>query len=144
MMISVISLVFMSSSIMPGGREARVGEEAPDFKVENPYESFRLSEATGKKVTVNFWSVHDPESRMRNARLARLHRDAHRDYVGICVDSDRQLALEVIRQDGLEPERQFMLADVKKGNPARDYETSTGLRTFTVNSYGNLEAVSAD
>ena len=112
-------MVFLSSSI--AYREGTAGRESADFKIENSRESFRLSDAKGRQVTLHFWSATEPESRMTNARLAKAERAAGHIYISICTDGDANLAKAILETDGVSPEGQFMASDVTQGDPVKAY-----------------------
>lgn len=138
---SFICVVVLSSSMSLSRTSPTVGSEAPDFAVFNKTNSIRPADFKGKYITLNFWSAKDAGSRERNQRLAAECRAAGQEFVGICVDDDRSLAREIIAQDGLDATQQYMVADVRKGDPAGSYEIHNGLRAFEINPFGNIERV---
>ncbi|GAA4451569.1 trypsin-like peptidase domain-containing protein [Novipirellula rosea] len=61
-------------------RPARVGDGAPEFKVETINgETFRLSDQRGKVVVLCFWMMHSELCRLELASLRALHNDLIRD-----------------------------------------------------------------
>lgn len=139
---SFFSVLILSSSMSLSRTSATVGSEAPDFTIYNKETTVRPADLKGKYVTVNFWSAGDAMSRERNARLSKKAAKEGREYIGICVDADRELAQEIIAQDGLESSNQYMASDIKKGDPVKYYEVESGLRTFEIDPYGLIVKVS--
>ena len=92
----------------------------------------RMSELKGENVVVNFWSVKDAESRIKNVRLAReAERNGHK-YIGMCIDSDRQLAEEVMKSDRVSTDCLYF-ADKQVND---EYHIAGGVRTVKIDPYG--------
>lgn len=121
--------------------EAAIGSEAPDFSIANAEGSVRPADLKDTPVIVNFWSAKDAHSRERNSRLAREAAEDGKAFIGICTDYDRELARELVAQDGLHAADQYMLADVKKGDPEKAFQLHSGLRAFEINQYGNIISI---
>lgn len=136
-----LSIILMSSSASLTTGEVSLGNSAPDFTISNEETSVRLQDLKGKEVMLNFWSVKDALSRERNARLSREAEKMGKEFIGICVDTDTELAQEVIRRDGLTKSNQYMSSKVRRGNPCKSYETSEGLRAFEINKLGTVTNV---
>ncbi|MDE6342610.1 MAG: hypothetical protein K2K93_09845, partial [Muribaculaceae bacterium] len=90
-------LTVLTSAISSKNVPLEVGNHVPEISICNAEgQSFLLSDLQGENVVVNFWSVKDAESRIRNIRLAR---DAERNgvkYVSLCTDEDHDLEVEVM------------------------------------------------
>lgn len=138
---SFFSVLVLSSSMSLTRTAATIGSEAPDFTIFNKETTVRQADLKGGYVTVNFWSVADAVSRERNARLSRQSKEEGKEYIGICIDSDRELAAEIIAQDGLESASQYMISDIRKGDPVKYYEVESGLRAFEIDPYGNIQNI---
>ncbi|MBD5278473.1 MAG: redoxin domain-containing protein [Bacteroides sp.] len=133
-----VLLMVLTSAVSTKNVPLEVGYQAPEISISKPDgERFLLSDLQGENVVVNFWSVSDAESRISNIRLAR---DAERNgakYIGMCVDSDRRLAEEVMAADGVAPENQYF-TDPQIHNK---YLLDQGIRTVKIDPYGIVAAI---
>lgn len=125
--------ILLSSAVSTKNVPLEVGNQAPEISLSLANgETMRLSELKGKKILVNFWSVNDAESRMSNVRLAREAERNDARYIGLCTDSDRQLAAEVMKADGLSV-NDLYFADRQVND---EYRLATGIRTVNIDPYG--------
>ena len=126
-------IVALTSAISTENVPLEVGNQAPEIATFNAYGNMvRLSDMKGEDVLVNFWSIKDAESRIANIRLAREAESNGVKYMGICVDSDRELAQEVIKADQLPVEDQYFANDEIKDQ----YLVDHGTRTVKIDPYG--------
>lgn len=126
-------VVALTSAISTENVPLEVGNQAPEIAVVNADgNTVRLSDLKGDEVIVNFWSVKDAESRISNVRLAREAESRGANYVGICVDSDQDLAREVIKADRLLAENQFFANEQIR----KEYQLDHGTRTVKIDPYG--------
>lgn len=125
--------VALTSAISTENVPLEVGNQAPEISAVNADgNTFHLADLKGSDVIVNFWSVKDAESRISNVRLAREAESNGAYYVGICIDSDRDLAREVIKADKLLAENQvFANKQIKE-----EYLLDHGTRTVKIDPYG--------
>lgn len=131
--VGLAGIVALTSAISTNNVPLEEGNQAPEFTAVNANGNIlRLSELKGKDVIVNFWSAKDAESRINNVRLAR---EAERDgakYIGMCVDSDKDLAQEVIKADLLPVDDQYFAT----GQICDEYLFDHGTRTVKIDPYG--------
>lgn len=133
----LFGLTLLTSAISPKNTPLEVGNQAPEISISTAAgKSFLLSELRGERVVLNFWSVKDAESRIQNIRLASIAERNGEKFVGICTDSDRELALEVMRADGVDPEMQYF-ADASDCS----MYLPQGVSTVKLDPYGILAAI---
>ncbi|MDE6696264.1 MAG: redoxin domain-containing protein [Muribaculaceae bacterium] len=132
------SMVVLTSAVSTKNVPLEVGIQAPEISISNTNgESILLSELKGKNVIVNFWSVKDAESRISNIRLAREAERTGAKYIGMCIDSDRQLAEEVMKVDNVDVDNLYF-ADRQVTD---EYQLSKGTRTVKIDPYGVVAAI---
>ena len=91
----------------------------------------------GEDVIVNFWSVKDAESRISNIRLAKEAERSGAKYIAMCIDSDRQLAEEVMKSDMISTDYLYF-ADRQVTD---EYQLASGTRTVKIDPYGIVAAI---
>lgn len=133
-----VGLMVLTSAVSTKNVPLEVGNQAPEISISNSEgESVLLSEMKGENVIMNFWSVNDAESRISNVRLARDAERTGAKYVGICIDSDRQLAEEVMKADRVSTD-QLYFADRQVTD---EYQLAKGTRTVKIDPYGIVAAI---
>lgn len=126
-------IVALTSAISTNNVPLEEGNQAPEITAVNANgDILRLSELKGTDVIVNFWSVKDAESRISNVRLAREAERNGAKYIGMCVDSDKELVQEVIKADLLSAEDQYFAT----GQISDEYLLDHGTRTVKIDPYG--------
>lgn len=134
----IIGLTLLTSAVSTKNVPLEVGNQAPEVSISNTQgESVLLSEMKGDHVILNFWSVKDAESRIANIRLAKEAERTGAKYIGMCIDSDRQLAQEVMKADRL-PMENLYFADRQVTD---EYQLSKGTRTVKIDPYGIVAAI---
>lgn len=132
------SLVLLTSAVSTKNVPLEVGNQAPEISISNADgTTMMLSELKGKDVIVNFWSVKDAESRINNVRLSKEAERTGAKYIGMCIDSDRQLAKEVMKADKVS-ESNLYFADRQVTD---EYQLTKGTRTVKIDSYGIVAAI---
>lgn len=135
---AMTGLVLLTSAVSTKNVPLEVGNQAPEISLARADgQSVLLSEMKGKEVILNFWSVKDAESRIANVRLARDAERTGAEYVGMCIDSDRQLAQEVMKADKID-NAQLYFADRQVND---EYQLSKGTRTVKIDPYGIVAAI---
>lgn len=133
-----VGLMVLTSAVSTKNVPLEVGNQAPEISISNSLgESVFLSDMKGENVIMNFWSVNDAESRISNVRLARDAERTGAKYVGICIDSDRQLAEEVMKADRVSTD-QLYFADRQVTD---EYQLAKGTRTVKIDPYGIVAAI---
>lgn len=79
-MVKVVSLIILTCVLLVTGCSApsvaRVGEPAPDFRLENPDgQSVSLSDFRGKPVLLNFWATWCPPCRNEMSYLQEVYEE---------------------------------------------------------------------
>ncbi|MDO4334815.1 MAG: redoxin domain-containing protein [Bacteroidales bacterium] len=131
--VGVAGIVALTSAISTVNVPLEVGNQAPEFSVENSNGfTASLSEMKGQEVILNFWSIKDADSRIRNVRLARESERNGAGYISICIDSDQDIAKEVMEADGLAMENQFFA----NRSIMKEYLQKEGIQTVKIDPYG--------
>ena len=135
---AVIGTLWLTSAVSTKNVPLEVGNHAPEISITcSNGESLLLSDLKGEEVIVNFWSVNDAESRISNVRLAREAERSGVRYIGMCIDSDRQLAEEVMKADRVSTDNLYF-ADRQVTD---EYQLSKGTRTVKIDPYGIVAAI---
>ncbi len=136
--VAAVGLTLLTSAVSTKNVPLEVGNQAPEISISHADgNSMLLSELKGKDVIVNFWSVKDAESRINNIRLAREAERTGAKYIGMCIDSDRELAEEVMKSDnGSLDELYFADRQVTD-----EYQLAKGTRTVKIDPYGIVAAI---
>ena len=138
LLVGVGSLVFMTSAVSTKNVPLEVGNQAPEISISQiDGNTMMLSDLKGEDVIVNFWSVMDAESRISNVRLAREAERTGAKYIGMCIDSDRQLAAEVMNSDNISTDHLYF-ADRQVTD---EYQLTKGTRTVKIDPYGIVAAI---
>ncbi|MBD5274708.1 MAG: redoxin domain-containing protein [Bacteroides sp.] len=134
----MIGMFVLTSAVSMKNIPLEVGNQAPEISITHSNgETVMLSELQGGDVIVNFWSVKDAESRIANVRLAREAERSGAKYIGMCIDSDRQLAEEVMKADRVSTEYLYF-ADRQVTD---EYQLANGTRTVKIDPYGTVAAI---
>ena len=129
----IAGIVALTSAISTNNVPLEEGNQAPEITAFNANgNTLRLSELKGQDIIINFWSVKDAESRIKNVRLAREAESNGAKYIGICVDSDKSLAQEVVRTDQISIDDLYFADE----QICEEYQFSHGTRTVKIDPYG--------
>ena len=135
---AAVCTLWLTSAVSTKNVPLEVGNQAPEISIiGSDGESVLLSELKGKDVIVNFWSVKDAASRIENVRLSREAEKTGAKYIGMCIDSDRQLAAEVMKADRVSTDHLYF-ADRQVTD---EYQLSKGTRTVKIDPYGIVAAI---
>ena len=138
LIVCAVGLIGLTSAVSTKNVPLEVGNQAPEISITKASgESMMLSELKGKEVIVNFWSVKDAESRIRNVRLAREAEITGAKYIGMCIDSDKELASEVVKSDNLSTDNLYF-ADRQVND---EYQLTDGTRTVKIDPYGIVSEI---
>jgi len=145
LLLSVVFAAFLSSSMPQGSHSLEIGSEAPAIELSSDAVIKNLDMLNGKYVLVNFWSAADARSRINNKRLADLSASLPADkiaFVSICTDTDTTIADEILKADNVPADIIYLSAADTTPQVTEDFQTETGLRSFLIDPFGNLSAVS--
>lgn len=141
-----LATCFFSSFTPKDNHILSVGEIAPSLAISDISEAAHIS--TEKEyLLINFWSASDPASRIKNKLLSRIYDgNAYPEvsFVSICTDDDSTLRDEIIKADGIADHGNLLNISDLNVETASDFQTESGLRTFLIDKYGVLRAVSSD
>lgn len=136
---------FFSSAIPTGSHTLEIGKEAPAITITGKRNQDFISQLNGNYILLNFWSASDPESRINNRLLANLTSRTGNSgikFVSVCTDADRHIAEEILKVDGInELTTTLFLTDITP-EVLEDFQVNSGLRSFLIDPYGNLAAIS--
>ena len=136
--VAALCTMLLTSAVSTKNVPLEVGNQAPEISLSScDGNTIMLSDLKGDDVIVNFWSVNDAESRISNVRLARDAERSGARYIGMCIDSDRQLAEEVMKADNISTEHLYF-ADREVND---EYQLSRGTRTVKIDPYGIVAAI---
>ena len=136
--VATLGTVLLTSAVSTKNVPLEVGNQAPEISLsKSDGNTLMLSDLKGKDVILNFWSVNDAESRINNVRLARDAERSGARYIGMCIDSDRQLAAEVMKADRISTESLYF-ADREVND---EYQLTKGTRTVKIDPYGIVAAI---
>ena len=130
-----------------GSHSLREGEEAPLLILSTESNASHINTLKGKYVVINFWSIKDPDSRIKNRRLADLTSTLPSSqicFVSICTDNDTTLKREIIETDGYPENTLSFSASDFAPEVLDDYQTNTGCRSFLIDPFGNLKKINPD
>ncbi|MDE5848062.1 MAG: redoxin domain-containing protein [Muribaculaceae bacterium] len=137
-MVLMAGALLFTSAVSTKNVPLEVGNQAPEISITHRNgETLMLSDLQGGDVIVNFWSVKDAESRIANVRLAREAERSGAKYIGMCIDSDRQLAEEVMKADRVSIDYLYF-ADRQVTD---EYQLANGTRTVKIDPYGTVAAI---
>ncbi|MDE7345559.1 MAG: redoxin domain-containing protein [Muribaculaceae bacterium] len=137
-LLAVVGTLWLTSAVSTKNVPLEVGNQAPEISItDSNGESLLLSDLKGDDVIVNFWSINDAESRILNVRLAREAEKTGAKYIGMCIDSDRQLAAEVMKADRVSTDNLYF-ADRQVTD---EYQLAKGTRTVKIDPYGIVAAI---
>ena len=138
LVVAVIGMLLLTSAVSTKDMPLEVGNQSPEISITaNNGESILLSELKGDEVIVNFWSVNDAESRIENVRLAREAEQSGAKYIAMCIDSDRELAAEVMKADRVSTDHLYF-ADRQVTD---EYQLANGTRSVKIDPYGIVAAI---
>ncbi|MDE6480992.1 MAG: redoxin domain-containing protein [Muribaculaceae bacterium] len=134
----LLGLMVLTSAVSTKNVPLEVGNQAPEISILNTDgESVLLSELKGQEVILNFWSAMDAESRINNIRLSREAELTGAKYIGMCIDSDRELAEEVMNVDRVATDHLYF-ADKQVTD---EYQLAKGTRIVKIDAYGTVAAI---
>lgn len=128
-----------------GSHSLQIGEEAPLLTLSSTTKASGLDALKGKYIVLNFWSATDAESRIANKRLADLTStlpSPQIQFVSVCTDSDTALQSEIMSIDSVAENLYSLSANDFTPEVLDDYQTGTGCRSFLIDPFGNLKAIS--
>lgn len=135
---AVFGTLWLTSAVSTKNVPLEVGNQAPEISFTHSNgKTLLLSDLKGEDVIVNFWSVKDAESRIANVRLSREAEKSGAKYIGMCIDSDRQLAEEVMKTDRVST-KSLYFADRQVTD---EYQLAKGTRSVKIDPYGIVAAI---
>jgi cytochrome c biogenesis protein CcmG/thiol:disulfide interchange protein DsbE len=87
-----------------GTRPPRIGENAPDFTVQDSDRKLTLSQFRGQIVVLNFWATWCPPCVQEMPSLIRMQSNLKKDgitVVGVSIDADRSAYEKFLKDYGV-------------------------------------------
>lgn len=145
LLFATVSLL-LTAAMPEQSNKAEIGIQVPRLTINNSNSSAQpisLRDLKGKNIILHFWSIHDPESRIKNHQLdieAASLPDTR--YIAICIDeNDTDLARMIIKNDNNRPENQFLLADIDHPAELISFLTGNTSSTFRINAQGTIYSI---
>lgn len=142
--LSLAIATFLTSAIPSANHSLEIGEEAPQLSLSSSSDA--VIPSGHSKTVLLFWSASDPASRVANHRLSKIAESENNEnvrFVSISIDKDTALASMIEEADGISDKVISLHRDDISADVLRDYQTSTGCRTFTIDSYGILRHITS-
>lgn len=150
--VSVVVLLFFSSSFSIDGTVAKIGGIAPEVKMENESGKSSLEDYRGKYLLLTFWSSEDGRSRLNcnvynsffknNSQVEGLQN--RMDFVAVNFDKNKPLFHEMVRYDNLNPDSQFYVNENEIRQISKAYNLSNGLKSYLIDPSGRIIMVNPD
>lgn len=138
-----IGLLITSSGFNRTSLNTSIGKSAPDLALDKIEQVIKQNEDSDKYVLLAFWSASDGASRAAvnnyNSWINN-NRPANIDFVSVNFDKSESLFHAIVKQDSLDPSKQFNVS----GNIARqiinDYHLDDGYGSLLIDPEGVIVA----
>ena len=134
---------FVSKDKLSGG--LNVGDIAPDFiqSMSDGQQADKLSDREGGYVLLSFWASYDAQSRMRNASLSNVLRDAAQEnveMVSVSFDEYRSVFEETVRKDQIVTPVCFVETEGENSELYKQYRLGRGFTNYLLDENGVIIA----
>ena len=136
---SIIVAAFLSSAISVDKSQI-VGKIAPKIETIEGTNVVADANSEGKTKIVSFWNPKKPASRIANRNLSRQYGENSQndvEFITICTDPDENLMREVIKIDGINPEKSYSYSQISP-RVFKDYDVEESPRAFTISPDGKI------
>ncbi|MDE7153045.1 MAG: thioredoxin family protein [Muribaculaceae bacterium] len=151
LIVSVVVLLFFSSSFSIDGTVAGIGKLAPLVKMENGSTESSIEDYRGKYLLLTFWSSDDGNSRLKCNRYNSFFKKSNPEgaaenmsFVAVNFDKNKPLFEEVVRYDNLDPASQFYVNLNQIKQISKAYNLENGLKSYLIDPTGKIIAVNPD
>ena len=147
--VSVVILLFFSTSFSVEGTVAGIGGFAPKVKMENGLEPSTIEDYRGKFLLLTFWSSEDGHSRLKckqyNSFFKHISKEEGEqnriEFVAINFDKNKTLFNERVRYDNLNPNSQFYVNENEIKQISKAYNLNNGLKSYLIDPSGRIVSV---
>ena len=122
-----------------------MGDIAPDFiqSMSDGQQADKLSDREGGYVLLSFWASYDAQSRMRNASLSNVLRDAAQEnveMVSVSFDEYRSVFEETVRKDQIVTPVCFVETEGENSELYKQYRLGRGFTNYLLDENGVIIA----
>ena len=122
-----------------------MGDIAPDFiqSMSDGQQADKLSDRKGGYVLLSFWASYDAQSRMRNASLSNVLRDAAQEnveMVSVSFDEYRSVFEETVRKDQIVTPVCFVETEGENSELYKQYRLGRGFTNYLLDENGVIIA----
>lgn len=150
--VSVVILMFFSTSFSVEGTVAALGNFAPKVNMENGLKPTSTEEYRGKFLLLTFWSSEDGLSRLKCNQYNTFFKNISTEegaqnnveFVAVNFDKNKALANELVRYDNLNPDSQFFVNENEIKQISKAYNLENGLKSYLIDPSGRIVSVNPD
>ncbi len=150
--VSVVILLFFSTSFSVEGTVAAIGKYAPKVKMENGVEPSTTEDFRGKYMLLTFWSSQDGHSRVKCNQYDSLFKRFSNEedmqnkieFVAVNFDKNHVLFKELVRYDNLDPDSQYYVNENEIKQISKAYNLNNGLKSYLIDPSGRIVSVNPD
>lgn len=136
---SLISFSVVEKSI-PTERLA-IGDKAPSLEFRSEKQTLNLLNANGNYTLLSFWASYDAESRTANAQFGYIAAQHPKlKMVSVSFDEMKSVFDATVKQDHLDKQSCFRVADGDKSVIFREYGLKNGFKNYLLDSKGVIIA----
>lgn len=140
--VGVVLLFILASASSGNYYGVEVGEQAPNFEVNNETHSLQLQSLRGKYVVVTFWSSADADSRIANMMHDRAaSSNENLEHVALNFDESQPLWNEICKLDGLNTNSQFYARNEAGAKLMKAWKQNEGFTSLLIDPYGVVVAL---
>ena len=136
---SLIAAAFLSSA-MSFDKTLEVGSKAPKIeKIDGTNVGYDANSEMKTKV-ISFWNPKKPSSRIANRNLSRQYGEnssENVEFISICTDSDEALMKEVMKIDGVNPEKVYAYSEITP-RVFKDYAVEEVPKAYKISPEGKI------
>lgn len=138
----MIAAAFLTSAIGTDNNP-EVGKIAPRIETINGENVVNDEDSERKTKVVSFWSPKNPASRITNRDLTLKYGEGLQEkveFITICTDSDEVLMKEVMKADGIKPDKSYSYSGISP-RVFKDYDVEDNPRTFIISPEGKITQI---
>lgn len=136
---SIAAAAFLSSA-MTIDKSLEAGRQAPKIEVTDGTNVVTDANPEEKIKLISFWSPKKPASRIANRNLNERYggdKEDNIEFISICTDADEALMNEVMKIDGINPDRKFSYSDISS-RTFKDYNAEENPRAYKISAEGKI------
>ena len=140
-------LAFFLSSAITDNDSLKSGDLAPKITLISEDSPEILNLKDSRITLINFWSPKNPASRISNKQFSeflRVHPETEIDFITICMDSDTNLAQEVINNDGINNSTINLLRNQVADRVFKDYMVEDNYASYLIDKNGKILEINPD